>query len=127
VSAGVAGPNLGIQEIGAQQANAALAESVAAEGTVQVVVEFGTAGRADRSIQRVGRGLQEDRWRGRVSAGEIRRREEGLQLWLDSRDERREKNPDEVYVVRDGQDCPSYDGALDDAFAALSVELIAIV
>ena len=54
-------------------------------------------------------------------------REDTLQAWLNSRGERRQLGGDEVNDVRDGQDCPSHDRAVDDAFAELGMELAALV
>ncbi len=98
-----------------------LAEPVAPEGAVQAVVEFGSAKRASRGMQAAF--LRE----GRVAVREVMNREDALQSWLSLRGEHRKQNGDEVYDARDGQDCPSYDRAVDDAFAALGVELVALV
>jgi hypothetical protein len=51
-------------------------------------------------------------------------RDDALVGWLDSRGERRERNAPEWDGIRDGQDCPSHDHSVDDAFAALGVELV---
>jgi subtilisin-like proprotein convertase family protein len=94
-------------------------EPVAPEGTVQAVFEFGGA-------QRAGLGAQSTFHRdGRVAVREVMDHEEALQAWLSSHGERRDRNADESHESRDGEDCPS--DRVDDAFAELDAELVALV
>jgi hypothetical protein len=105
----------------ATSGGAALKEPIAPEGTMQPVVDSGVAKRAIRGVQIAF--LRE----GRVAVCEVAGREDGLLSWLTSRSESSERNTDDGDDARDGQDCPSYDGAVDDAFAELGIELGALV
>jgi hypothetical protein len=60
--------------------------------------------------------------------GEGIRRDDALVAWLSSRGDDRDEEADDLGAVGgDGQDCPSYDDAIDDAFDALDVAFGALV
>jgi subtilisin-like proprotein convertase family protein len=54
-------------------------------------------------------------------------RDEALLAWLSSRGVDAKEGGGAAPVVRDGLDCPSYEGSVDDALDALGAELVALV
>jgi hypothetical protein len=54
-------------------------------------------------------------------------RDEAIVAWLSSRGADAKEGGGAASAARDGQDCPSYDRAVDEAFGELGVELVALV